>query len=423
MRSSRGQASVEYVAILVLVGAVLLAALAITTGGLGPRVADAVERGLCALTGSACPAPPRTVADLPPCPLTRRSRTQELKFDVTFIHEGQDLTLMREAYSDGHVDITFADGQALGLRGTLGAGFHIGVPKEGVKGASVHADAVFTSGRRWSFTNAAAADEFVRRHGSFQTLAGRVEDGLKRDCFLCHWIGFAKPDDPPPPDAEYRQVGGRLGASVSLASDGIGLSANLELTGALGVRHTRSGERTFYFQAGATAGASLLLRAGAGRTGGATLTVGVTVDRAGHPTALNFAGAGVDSAEATRRVVGTYRQAAGEGTVHELEFRVPLDAPGATRVGDAVLRGLSVAHVGELPGAIAAAARWGRRNATITERTYALSDHRGGLEVSGTLGAKLGAGVGTNSRGLRLLDVRTRLPGLPFLTRADCLAT
>ncbi|MGB2712387.1 MAG: hypothetical protein WBC33_12835, partial [Conexibacter sp.] len=64
LRSARGQATGEYVALVALVAVVLVLAAGLTSGGIGGQLLGALQRGLCRVAGQTCPRPLIARADL-----------------------------------------------------------------------------------------------------------------------------------------------------------------------------------------------------------------------------------------------------------------------------------------------------------------------------------------------------------------------
>src|SRR5579884_201219 len=216
MPPDRGQASLEYVALIAIAALVMASAVALTSGGIGPRILFALQRGVCAVTATPCPAPHRFAADLPQCPLRRASHSEELEASVVFVRLAHDLGAQEVRYSDGHVDVTFTDARDAGLVGDLGVAVRLGGLEAGLD-ARAHVDLAFAAGRLWHFPDQAAADRFVHRYGSDQTIVGRAVNDLRRACFLCRVVGW-QPHRPRPPDAVFHQAGAR-GHVDLLASD------------------------------------------------------------------------------------------------------------------------------------------------------------------------------------------------------------
>jgi len=416
MRSSRGQASLEYLALWALVAIVLAAAAALTAGGLGRQVLYGIERGLCALAGGPCPGPP-DVADLEPCPLHRSTRSQDFHVAFAVVKLGAGLSVLEERYSDGKVAVTFADTGNGALTTGVGAHFEVAGVKVGAK-ASASAGVVFTTGRTWRFSSQAAADAFVHHYGSDQTLLGRLGSDARRICPLCHLVGW-EPDKPPPPDATYLQGGGQLQAGAS-AGLGLGAQAKAVLTGALGRRRSQSGQTTWYARLDGDAAARFSAGVGLGAGAGATALAEYTVDGAGRPQRLMVRLVG--------RALGESADAAllprfsGRGTVVEAETALDLADPRDRASARALLGALGHARAGELPRRLGDVLARMRDHGTATLRTFGLHDRHGGLDAGIALGVVAGGGYAHAAQQLDLTGVYERLPGLGFLPRTDCLA-
>jgi hypothetical protein len=361
---------------------------------------------MCRVSGTTCPQPPRDRADLPPCPLSRATRAEELGVKVTFVKLGQGFGLEQERYSDGHVVVRFTDDQEVGLTASLGPSFAWGDVKAGVDG---DVSVSFHSGRAWSFADAAAARRFVERYGGLQTVGGRAVDDLKRDCLLCRVVGWG-PKQPPPPTESYEELGSSLSVRAKLGvegTDGLGPDLGGAASAAIGLRHQPAGRRTVYFRLRGSSALALFGVMGVSTGTAASATVGVTLDRRDRAVSMRFDGAAVESGR--------------RGRAYELETEVPTDTAAArARVHD-VLRALAPARLGDLPAAVAGAAGWARDHASVTRREFALAGDRHDVGAEVGLGIKLGGRYGRGDRRLRLVDAQTRLPGLPFLPRADCL--
>lgn len=431
--SVRGQAATEYAALLTLIGLVVLAGVALTSGGLGDWTAYAMQRGLCAVTRGSCAARrPIDRPDLAVCPLHRSAKTQTASGSAGFGTANVGLGLQLERRSDGTASISFSDSGEAGL--TAGVGAHFSV---GRAGASAHADISvtegFTRGRMWSFPSVAAAQRFVDRFGSHQDLLGRAGDDLLDLCFLCHWAGWRR-DRPPPPDAELFEGGGRLSASAQAGLGPVDAVARAALEGALGRRTTRAGEVTYYLRLGGSAAAGLDAIAGLDGAARAAGVAAYTVGADGRPrrlevsSVLAWEGAGLgrvrgSSGERLPRGLealgGSLRGST--GSLLESDATLDLSDPASARVARGLVDTLG-AGGGRSIGAAARALR--ERFAShgmTTLRRFALRGSYGGISAGVALGAKVEAGIEHTTEGLDLVGVVTRLPGLPFRARADCL--
>lgn len=411
LRNPRGQASLEYLALIALVAIVITGAAALTSGGLGTEVAYGVRRGLCAVAHTKCPPRPRDVADLPPCPLGRSSRTEDFSVSVAFVKLGGGLGVLEERTSDGRVAITFTNSGSAGLTAGVGAHFAIGQVRVGAA-AGGDVGVTFSAGRSWTFPSQKAADVFVQHYGSDQTMAGRLGNDVRRACLPCQIAGW-EPDTPPQPDAVFLEGGLRAGLKVVA---GAGAHAELQgtLQGVLGRRQGRDGT-TLYVRLDAATAGRFFVGLGLGATAGASAFAELSADHAGHLQKLVVRSARRWSTQsAPRRTPGSVRppKFAGNGGLTELETSLDLGDP-ASR--DAALGFL---ERGGLPRLLARM----RDHGVSTTRSYRLQDTHDGVGGAVGLGAVAGGGYASDSQGLELTGVSTRLPGIGFLPRADCLS-
>jgi hypothetical protein len=425
MRASGGQASNEYVALLALVAVAFTLAVGLTSGGIGARVLAGLQRGLCTAVGHACPVPTPVRADLEPCPLERRTRTERLSETIGVARLGSSGILSATRASDGGVTVTLAKGGDAGEEVGAGARLRIGHRVVGGQ-ARGSLRATWTSGRSWRFRDAAAARDFVDRYGSKATIGGRLVDALRSDCsLLCDALRWRPHPQLPPPDEVYAQAGATATLAASLGDGAASAEGQVDGGAVLGRRTAADGGRTWYLalDASATAGLGLPLASLDGMAGGEGI-VSYAVDAHGHPATLAVqlagrAGAGVHAIG--RDGAATGRVSAMRGGVVELEATLDLADAANLAAAHGVLDALT--HAGRLPalpGRIAALGRRFAAHGEIDRRTYALrSDTVGAGAVVG-LGVELGAGLERTTEGLHLLDAETRLPGLPFLPRDDC---
>lgn len=412
-RSSRGQASVEYVAVTALVGLVLAAATALTTGGLGPRVAYGIRLGLCRVTSEACPAPPADRADLDSCPVRREEHDESSSLSLAVVRLGTGLLARLERFSDGHAEVTFADSGTAGVGGAVGATFRLGRARAGAE-ASGDVSLGWTSGLVWRFHDVDAAQRFLKRYRSLQTTPGRVLNDAQKLCWkLCDVLGVGA-KHLPAADFRFDEGTAHAGAQVQLGAEK-GAAGRIDLSGALGVRRGIDGSRTYYLALGEAIAGRLFIGPGLQLTGRAAGVAALTVGRDGRPVRLAIttggqvlAGHGKDK----HRPRWLQQDFAGDGRLVERETVLDLTDPAAARAAHAILHG----------PARSAALDWLDRHAVSTLRAWQVGERHAGLGGSFGVGLSAGAEVGTDDSDARLVGVATKLPGLPFLARADCLA-
>src|SRR5262249_9772767 len=97
----RGQAAVEYIALLGVLAAVLLAAgPALGAADIPRGVVPGLRLGLCIVTGDVCTARDAAAAGLPPCPMTAETKGSEVEATFFSIDLGTRGTLAMTSLSD-----------------------------------------------------------------------------------------------------------------------------------------------------------------------------------------------------------------------------------------------------------------------------------------------------------------------------------
>jgi hypothetical protein len=418
--SQRGQATSEYVALIALVAVALTLAAGLTSGGVGGAVLAGLQRGLCTVTGTACPRPGPFADELAPCPLTRSERDERLSEVIGFLRLASTGTLSAVRSSDGDVTVALANGSTAGAEAGLGAGLRAGEETIGETTRATLA-ATWTSGRSWSFASADAARRFVATYGSKATIGGKLVDEVRSRCsVLCDALGWRPHQELPPPDETFEEGGAlaKLSEALGVAADA---TAEARATAVLGRRVARDGTTTWYLRLAGAAGARLGLP-GLGASGDASgeAVVSYAVDARGRPTTLGVqlaaraaALGGPATADADVHV------ARGGGALVELQGTLDLHDPANRAAASALLDARAPAA---LPARLAALGRRIAVAGRIDRRLYTVSEGASGVGANVALGLELGGGFERTTSGVRLLSAETRLPGLPFLPRDDCRA-
>ena len=119
MPRERGQATIDYVALIAVLAVVLAAAAALAAGG-GPGVANAVlgqvRHALCIVTGRAC----RTERRLP-CVIASERDARHVAVTILLVRLDGDRYVLRETMSDGTVRLTLAHRGGAGVELGVGA--------------------------------------------------------------------------------------------------------------------------------------------------------------------------------------------------------------------------------------------------------------------------------------------------------------
>jgi len=416
----RGQATSEYVALVLLVALVLALAAGLTSGGIGGQVLAGLQRGLCAVGAGRCPTPLDPGPDLAPCPIERTTSRESLDGAFDIVRLGKSGTLTAVRLSDGRVTVTLADGAAAGVGLTFG--FELGAGGEHELEARAEASARIESGRSWTLPSDAAAHAFVDRYGSKATIGGQAVDLLRSRCsILCDAVGWRPHAELPPPDEQYMDHGAaaRLQASAGPAT------AQASADALLGARQRRDGSSTLFMQLDVGAGVEIALGPdGAAPSAQSQAVVSYALDPRGRPTQLvvetvSHGGGGVTLGGSRGAARAGFE--AGGGRVTELDATLDLHDPANAAAAKALVAALKDPFAtGRVLRAAAAVHERIGQTGVVDRRTYALTSSAFSLGAEGGVGVSFGADFARTHEGMRLLSAETRLPGLPFLPRDDC---
>lgn len=312
MRSSRGQATIDYVALIAVLAVLLTIALGVASGG-APGIVNAVagqiRHALCVVSGGPCP-------DLAPKPCAVASRRELRHYAVSLVvvRVDHDRYVLREQMSDGTVRLTIARSGALGAE--VGVG---GRAKVTVRGRTVGASGEARGGAQGVL---ASGRVFVAR------------DEREAAAFM---RAIRAGDDPPASAREVFYEGGLRGlATIGVGNAAAGASLRgLSGTLAGGRRDRRTGDVTLSVSAGGSGwGAVTVALGGPVATGERGVTLAVTLDRHGRATELSLSASGTLAAGATlpgvSRALGgraSAMSADGRGRRFELGARLDLRDP------------------------------------------------------------------------------------------------
>jgi hypothetical protein len=406
-RPQRGQATIDYVALIAVLALLLAAAPAVARDG-APGVTNAVvgqlRRALCVVSGQACPADRSQ-----PCVVASRRDGDHVAVSIAIVRVDEDRSVLRERLSDGTVRLTLAQRSGAGVEGAVGArmrlrlkGRTIGFERE-AHGAG---EAVLGHGEVYVARDDREADAIVRAIGGRGLRIGRGGP-RPREVFV---------------EGGVRGLG-RLGVGGQAA----GMSLEGIADAMLGARRDqRSGEVTISL-GGELSGWALLTAVMTGPSGvlDRQVGLGLTLDRRHRPIALSLtatgmlaAGSAVPPALAGPLGIGTGDDAnvTMTGRRWELGARVDLRDPHVAAAWAAFRH-----HPGN-PAAIRALGALLRSKAYLDVRSYAVRSESEGAAAGVALGLKLGGELEHTTDRSRLLSAATRPPGGLWERRVDCVA-
>jgi hypothetical protein len=402
-----GQASTDYVAILLLVVVVAAGAAAVAHGaGIGDEVRRQMLRALCVARRGDCEV------DRRPCTIASLRRVKGWSVSIAVVKIGHARTVVREERSDGSIAISLVERGERGLQ--VGAGGRLSVSVGGLQlalGGEALGSALVArgAGRTWVVHDRRDADTVVG------LLAALGRDGAGE-------LG--------PPAAVFgdRSLSSTASGSASVA----GLAAGLGLTATdtFGQRlDTATGRRTYYVERRDDWSASASLLGGTEHRGAQPAErYAITVDRDGRPLDLAVVTTGAYSSSSRlpaplQAATGLLSTTSTRGRSYVEEHHLDLTEPDNLRLARDFFRqvrdpayrlGPAVSVSRALAARLAAAG-------TIDARTYMTEGSRAGVDGSVAVGVRLGGSVVRGSESARLVAAATRgIDGL-WRRRVDCL--
>lgn len=405
MGSERGQATVDYVAIvavLAIVFSVALASAAIGAPGIVNAVSGQFRHALCLVGGGPCPQ-----WRSKPCPISTARELRHFAVTVLVFRYDNDKVVLRENMSDGTVRLTVSTGHGGGLEVGFGGGGRakvkgrdVGVGSE----ARLAAQLAYGSGKVYLARDTRQADALMKA----------IEHG----------------GEPSKPSEDLHEGGVRVTGNGSAG----GLEASASLRGVAGVtigyrRDLASGARTIALTPSRTGWGAISLGLGGGPAlaNEATATFGLTLDRRHHPTELSVTVAGTLAAGASLPLTvqsalrGAHGAAGGaSGSLKgrrwevdaRLDLRNPLVAAAWTRLRDDPTSGDAIQALGE---AI-------RDHAALDVRTYATASTSGGAGAGISRGIRVGGEYERTDDRSELIAAASRPSGGLWEPRIDCVS-
>jgi hypothetical protein len=418
-----GQASVEYLAAVALVAAVLGATTVFVGGApvFAATVLDGFRRALCVVVGGGC------AAEATPCVVATRTTDERAGIDIALIRIDRHSGILRQERSDGTIAITEIEDLDGGVAVGIGAHGHVHVGRLNIAlGGELQAGmlAQVGHGRTFVVHSRAEADRLVDRlvHGSPHTLLVDLPVRVVRGALGMGEKGVPRAD----------QVYYEAGAKGLVAAGLSGMVASTELLAAIaqtvGIRVDRqTGQRTLYLHLSGHAAAPLATVLGeVGVTGDGDFVAGLTLDRAGHALEFSVSGAGRLAAGRTSPIstlVPSIGPLAQSGDRYELDARLDLlNGENAALVRRFLLALPMAGGPQELLDAGGALAERLRTDARLDARVYEVNSMETAVDGGLAVGVKLGGLFSFERSAGRLLQAAGRPPEGWWEPRHDCAA-
>jgi hypothetical protein len=394
----RGQASVEWLAVVVLVATLLgLGAALAQAGYVGRRVTREMARAICLVGDGDCRR------DQEPCVVGSRATRQGMTVHLLFIRLGEDKLGVIEERSDGTFAVTLEDGITGGLEGSDGLEVGVHVGKVGFSlGGEVTAAlmARLGRGRTWVVGSRAEAQRLLEEEGG-----GR------------------------PPDVTSGS--GRWDSSVDASVAGAGFDlarAGIAFDREAGWRvDQHTGHRTAYVQA-SWSGSAVVGHGVLGLSGAdGEETYAVEDDETGRPVDLRVIATGSftgsrDLPTVVQPVAGLLSAGAGEdGRGYEVTGHLDLTDAGNLAAARGLLNAIAARHATAAPER--ALRRQIDEHGTVQARVLATQSEERGMSGSFTGGpGGFSAEAQIQQRSQQLLAATSRGLDGQWITRTDCVA-
>jgi hypothetical protein len=402
MRCSRGQASVEYIALIAVLAFLATPALGFATGaapGIVNALAGQIRHALCLVGGGRCP-------DLAarPCTVATRRDARHYAVSLIVLRVDHDRYVLREEMSDGTVRLTVARSGAAGAELAAGGraqvtarGRTIGMTDEARAGVQ----GVLATGRVFVARDEHEAAAFMRaiRHGGDQSASAR----------------------------EVLYDGGIRGLATIGVGNSVAGALLRGLSGAMigGRRDRRTGDLTLTVNAGGTGwGAVTVALGGPVATSERAVSLSLTLDRRRRPTELALSASGALTGGAAlppgiaRALGGRVSAMSVDGRGRRFEFgarldlRDPLVAAAWRRFRDDPAAGDAIRGLGAAV----------RDRAHLDVRTYRTSSTSSGASAGIGQVVQAGGEYEHTVEDSRLVAASSRPAGGLWEQRFDCLS-
>jgi hypothetical protein len=399
-RHERGQASLEWLAVVGLVATLLgLGAGLAQAEFLGRRVTRELARAICLVGDGDCRR------DQEPCVSRSDSDRSTWSGAIALFRAGHDRLALVEQRSDGTYAVTVA--RALQGGAEAATGLHLDAHVAGIDvtaGGAITASllARLDDGRTWIAGSREEAAAIVADGG-----ASRAPDRTSTDRA---WLG---------------SVGATAGADALLHLDVAGASLTFDQHWGTTTDH-RTGRRTVYVEASSEASAEVLDGVLGVSTVGGEEIYAVELSAAGRPLALRITATGAfsgsrDLPSALQPVAGLLATPSADGRRYEATAALDLTDPRALAAASDLLD--AIAHKRGRAAPTRALRALVEAGGTVEARVLdsRASSDQTGLEATVPL-AKLGLQHATEQRTQQLLAATSRGLDGQWITRTDCVA-
>jgi hypothetical protein len=406
MRSDRGQGTVEYLAVVLLVGLVLGGGSVAVARSAGADVATAVPHqvlyAICRVTGGDCDR------DRAPCDVGSLTAAHEWTVTVLVLKGGRRRILVRERRSDGTVAVTETTAPLGGVEVVAGSGVRIRLRGRTLTlggSATVSALAALGRGRTWVVDGEQAADALV---------AGLRAGGPVR-----------------PPDQRLAQIEASLDGALSGGQRRVTLAGGVGVAGVVGRSTDRATGTITYFVEGGVRGDATVslpaLRASAAGQGADRERYALTVDRDGRWLDLATVRTGEVSGTVTlapqlRPVADALNVPTPGGRRWVAETHLDLSDPVSSAAAHDFLSRLQAVPPNPLAlgrATVALSRRLDERG-VVDVRSYALARTDSGLDVHVGASAGVGGAIHDTTEQTRLIAAATRGLDGQWRRRDDC---
>lgn len=419
LRADPGQASLDYLTVLVVTGLLLGAGTGVAMaqgGGIAGAVTTQVVRALCIVSGGDCDR------DRAPCVVGSTGKTISGSLSLAVVRLGRDQLALVEERSDGRFDVTLVRGWNPGLEG--GVGLKLKIPKTGLAFQGELRAAVLAhlrKGRSWTVGSAAEADALV---GTLGGLKGAIVPEAVRGGTL------------PEPDRTFEESGWSTTIGLEGVLDPAKVRVELSAADFDGARRDRrTGHVTHYLKRSQEFGAALERPTDDGKVGGELDYVGgyvwaIETDRRGRPVDLMIVES--DEYRGTASLPDEVAEVAGHLGVpgkiaerYEVERHLDLTVPANLRAAMQFVSRVLGPFKGATPFADRVAVSDALRDrldrfGVVHARTYETEHASDGGGATLAAGLKIGAGYETSVHTSKLLAATTRGPGGTWRSRTDC---